>query len=216
MGSPRSIRLLPHRVPPGILDPVVRALGRLGVTPNALSTTGFAGNVAAGAFAAGGWFFAAGAATLVASALDLLDGGLARATGRVTRFGAVYDSVLDRLSEAAVLAGLLFHFTSGDDAVMAGVIFAATVGSVMVSYVRARAQGVGADLREGLFTRAERVLLIGAALIIGAAWAPAVTIALWTLAVVANLTAIQRLIAARQALRRDGEASPATPDGGAP
>jgi CDP-diacylglycerol--glycerol-3-phosphate 3-phosphatidyltransferase len=211
-----SLQLLPRRAPARLLDPVVGVLARTGVTPNGLSTAGFLGNVAAGAFAGGGWFLAAGLTTLAASALDLLDGGLARATGRVTKFGAVYDSVLDRLSEAAVLGGLLFHYASGDaDTQMIGVIFAALVGSVLVSYVRARAQGEGMDLREGLFTRAERVLLTGLALIIGEAWAPAPRVALWALAVLANLTAAQRVLAVRQALRDDGETTPTGPRGGA-
>ncbi len=211
------LQLLPRRAPARLLDPIVSLLARTGVTPNGLSTAGFLGNVAAGAFAGGGWFLAAGLATLAASALDLLDGGLARATGRVTRFGAVYDSVLDRLSEAAVLGGLLYHYASGHgDTQMSGVVFAALVGSVLVSYVRARAQGEGIDLREGLFTRAERVLLTGAALIIGAAWEPAVRIALWALAVLANLTAAQRVLAVWQALRGEREAPPAEPEGGAP
>lgn len=210
-----SLQLLPRRAPARLLDPVVSLLARTGVTPNGLSTAGFLGNVAGGAFAGGGWFLAAGLATLAASSLDLLDGGLARATGRVTRFGAVYDSVLDRLSEAAVLGGLLYHYSRGDgDTQMTGVIFAAIVGSVLVSYVRARAQGEGIDLREGLFTRAERVLLTGAALIIGAAWEPAVRIALWTLAVLANLTAAQRVLAVWQALRGEHEGPPAEPEGG--
>lgn len=206
------LQLLPRRAPPRLLDPVVNLLAKTGVTPNGLSTAGFLGNVAAGALAGGGWFLAAGITTLTASALDLLDGGLARATGRVTRFGAIYDSVLDRLSEAAVLGGLLYHFSSRDDSEMVGVIFAAIVGSVLVSYVRARAQGEGIDLREGLFTRAERVLLVGVALIMGDVWPPAVRIALWALAVLANATAAQRVVAVRQALRKEREVP--TPPGG--
>lgn len=208
------LQLLPRRAPARVLDPIVNLLAKTGVTPNGLSTAGFLGNVVAGGFAGGGWFLLAGITTLAASALDLLDGGLARATGRVTRFGAVYDSVLDRLSEAAVLGGLLYHYSSGDpDTQMVGVIFAAIVGSVLVSYVRARAQGEGVDLREGLFTRAERVLVTGAALIMGEVWPPAVRIALWALAILANATAAQRVLAVRQALRDEREA-PTGPEGG--
>ncbi len=200
------MQLLPRRAPATILDPVVSALARTGVTPNAVSTAGLAGNVAAGALAAGGFFLAAGVVALIASSLDLLDGGLARATGRVTRFGALYDSVLDRLSEAALLGGLLFHYSdTGLSRELGVVIFAAMVGSILVSYVRARAEGLGLELREGLFTRAERVILMGGALIIGGAWPGAVRIALWALAVMANLTVAQRVLAVRQALRDGGE-----------
>lgn len=186
----RSFTLLPHAVPRRFTDPVVRPLARLGVTPNHISTLGFLGNVGAAALAARGDFLAAGVVVLAASALDLLDGALARATGRASAFGAVYDSVLDRLSEAAVLAGLVFYFGQRGDREEVALCFAALVGSLLVSYVRARAQTQGFDLREGLFTRPERVLLLGGGLIIDQ-----VRIALWLLAVLANATALQRLYA---------------------
>jgi CDP-diacylglycerol--glycerol-3-phosphate 3-phosphatidyltransferase len=187
-----SFSLVPHRVSTRFTDPIVSPLASAGVTPNMVSTAGFAGNLAAACLAAGGYFIAAGVVMLVASALDLLDGALARKTGRVTAFGAVFDSVLDRLSEAAVLAGLLFHYTEiGGHRQEVALIFAAVVGSIMVSYVRARAEGLGIELREGLFTRAERVLLLGVALIIAAG--PVLLAALWVLAVMSHATAAQRV-----------------------
>lgn len=190
MSRRRSFTLVPHSVPRRITDPIVSVIARTGVTPNHVTALGFSGNVAAGVFAARGDFLVAGLVMLVASALDLLDGALARATGRATPFGAVFDSVLDRLSEAAVLAGLAFYFAERGERVEIALCFAALVGSIMVSYVRARAQGLGYDLKEGLFTRAERVLLLSGGLIIGQ-----VRIALWVLAVLANATALQRLFA---------------------
>lgn len=197
-----SFSLVPHNVSTRFTDPIVSPLASLGVTPNMISVAGFAGNVAAGALAAGGHFLAAGVVMLIFSALDLLDGALARKTGTVTRFGAVFDSVLDRLSEAAVLAGLLFHYTqlSGHTQEIA-LIYAAMVGSIMVSYVRARAEGLGLELREGLFTRAERVLLLGAALIIGDS---VVLWALWVLAVLSHATVTQRVFTVWQRLQHDG------------
>jgi CDP-diacylglycerol--glycerol-3-phosphate 3-phosphatidyltransferase len=169
-----------------------------------ISVAGFAGNIAAACLAAGGHFLAAGVVMLVSSALDLLDGALARKTGSVTKFGAVFDSVLDRLSEAAVLGGLLFHYTQMSDRQTEEIvlIFAAIVGSVMVSYVRARAEGIGLELREGLFTRAERVLLLGGALVIGFGL---VRWALWVLAVLSNLTAAQRVFAVWQKTRASAD-----------
>ncbi len=138
---------------------------------------------------------------LVFSALDLLDGALARKTGTVTKFGAVFDSVLDRLSEAAVLGGLLFHYTqTGGHTQEIVLCYAAIVGSIMVSYVRARAEGIGLTLREGLFTRAERVLLLGGALIIGHG---VVLWALWVLAVLSHFTAVQRVFSVWQQLSSD-------------
>jgi len=198
-----SITLVPHKVSTRFTDPIVTPLAAIGVTPNAISVTGFAGNVVAGALAAGGQFLAAGIVMLAFSALDLLDGALARKTGSVTRFGAVFDSVLDRLSEAAVLAGVLFHYQQiGGHTQEVALCFAAVVGSLMVSYVRARAEGIGLELREGLFTRAERVLLLAAALVVGHG---VVRWALWALAILSNLTALQRVATVWQKLR--GEAA---------
>jgi CDP-diacylglycerol--glycerol-3-phosphate 3-phosphatidyltransferase len=200
-----SFTLVPHKVSTRFTDPIVAPLASIGVTPNMISVFGFAGNVAAGCLAAGGHLFAAGIVMLIFSALDLLDGALARKTGTVTKFGAVFDSVLDRLSEAAVLAGLLFHYSQrGGHTEEIALIYAAIVGSIMVSYVRARAEGIGLELREGLFTRAERVILLGGALLFGG---QVLRIALWVLALLAHFTAAQRVFTVWQKLR--DEASPA-------
>jgi len=197
-----SFSIVPHKVSTRFTDPIVAPLATVGVTPNMISITGFGGNVAAACLAAGGQFRAAGLVMLIASALDLLDGALARKTGTVTRFGALFDSVLDRLSEAAVLAGLLFHYSErGGHTMEVAVIYAAVVGSIMVSYVRARAEGLGLELREGLFTRAERVILLAAALIVGSV---AVPWALWALAVLSHATVIQRVYTVWRKLHADG------------
>jgi len=188
MARLRSISFLPHNVPRRITDPIVLPLARLGVSPNHITVLGLAGNVGAGALAARGEFLFAGIVMLVASALDLLDGALARATNRASSSGAIFDSVLDRLSEAAVLAGLAFYYAGRGDREEIILCFAALTGSLLVSYIRARAQGEGFDLRDGWFTRAERVILLSGGLIISQ-----VRIALWVLAVMANLTALQRL-----------------------
>lgn len=196
-----SFTLVPHKVSTRITDPIVSPLAALGVTPNMISVAGFGGNVAAGVLAASGEFLLAGIVMLIASALDLLDGALARKTNTVSRFGAVFDSVLDRLSEAAVLGGLLYHFQDASGHTQETVLcFAAIVGSLMVSYVRARAEGEGLQLREGLFTRAERVILLGGALVIGVD--AVVLAALWVLAVLSHFTAAQRVFTVWQKLYR--------------
>jgi len=164
------------------------AVARTGLSPNAVTVLGLVGNLGAAALAARGDFLAAGVVVLVAGALDLVDGALARATGRATPFGAVFDSVVDRLSEAAVLGGILFFYSQGGHRQEVVLAFTAVVGSILVSYVRARAQASGLDLREGLFTRPERVVVLGIGLIVDQ-----VRIALWVLAVVAVFTALQRL-----------------------
>ncbi len=186
--------LTPRSAPKWVTDPAVNALSRLGVTPNMLTLLGFAGNVGAAVLAADGRFLAAGIVMLAFSALDFLDGSLARATGRATPFGSVFDATMDRLSEAAVLFGLLWFFSDRGAREEELLIFAAVVASMMVSYLRARAEVIGLKLRDGLFTRTERVLLLGGGLILHDALDENVlTPVLWALALTAGFTTLQRL-----------------------
>ncbi len=197
--------LLPRHVPRHLSDPLIRLLGRLGVSPNLLTVVGGAGNLGAAVLAGRGEFLPAGALLLGFSALDLLDGALARATGQASRFGSILDATVDRISEGAVLFGLLFWFSDRgqqEEVLLAAV---AIIGSFLVSYVRARSEIVGLPLREGLFTRAERVLVLGVGLIIDE-----VTIVLWILAVLASLTAAQRLWLAGRGTRNPPK--PGEPD----
>ncbi len=182
-------RLLPHSAPRWLTDPIVGVLAGVGVTPNMLTLAGVLGNAGAATLAARGDFLPAGIVMLAASSLDFLDGALARATGKVTRFGAVFDAVMDRVSEAAVLFGLLYYFSDRGGREEELLIFVAMVASFLVSYTRARAETVDIPMREGLFGRAERVLLLGIGLMIDQ-----VTVALWVLAVAAGATAVQRLV----------------------
>ncbi len=181
-------RLLPRSAPRWLIDPIVGALAGVGVTPNMLTLAGVLGNAGAAFLAARGDFLPAGIVMLAASSLDMLDGALARATGKATRFGSVFDAVMDRVSEAAVLFGLLYYFSDRGGREEELLIFAAVVASFLVSYTRARAEIVDIPMREGLFGRAERVLLLGIGLMIDQA-----TVALWILAIAAGATAIQRL-----------------------
>lgn len=181
--------LFPRTAPGWLIDPVVRALARARVTPNMLTLAGVTGNIGAAVLAAYGEFFLAGITVLAFSSLDLLDGALARATGQATDFGSVFDAVMDRVSEAAVLFGLVIYFTDKPGQTEEVLAFAAVSGSILISYIRARAEIIGLKLNEGFFTRLERVLLIGVVLTIGRA-----TTLLWILAVAANVTAVQRLV----------------------
>ena len=186
--------LTPRSAPKWVTDPAVNLLSRLGVTPNMLTLVGFAGNVGAAVLAADGRFLAAGIVMLAFSALDFLDGSLARATGRATPFGSVFDSTMDRLSEAAVLFGLLWYFSDLNAREEELLIFAAVVASLMVSYLRARAEIIGLKLREGLFTRTERVLLLGGGLILHDLLdVNVLTPVLWALTLIAGFTVLQRL-----------------------
>ena len=198
-------RLLPRSAPRWLTDPIVGVLAGVGVTPNMLTLAGVLGNAGAAALAARGDFLPAGIVMLAASSLDMLDGALARATGKATRFGSVFDAVMDRLSEAAVLFGLLFYFSDRGGREEEMLIFAALVASFLVSYTRARAEIVDVPLREGLFGRAERVLLLGAALIIGEVTVTGLTVGLWVLAVAAGVTAIQRLALVWLRVGRSGD-----------
>ncbi len=199
--------LLPKRLPANVLAPIVGVLAAAGVTPTMVTTAGLAGNAIAAVLIARGALLAGGIVVLLASGLDMLDGALARQTGRASRFGALYDSVLDRFSEAVVLFGIAvyaFNRGSREETLLA---FAAVVGSLLVSYVRARAEGLDVALTDGLFRRQERVVLTAAGLILGLLRA-----ALWILAVLSLLTAVQRLwLASRALLAADAADAPAGP-----
>ena len=198
MTRSRVFALFPRRAPKQIIDPIVGLIARTGVTPNQLSLLGFSGNVGAAVLAARGDFLWAGIVMLVFSAMDMLDGALARATGRATRFGAVLDAALDRMSEAALLSGLGYYFAERGQTEETMLCFAALAGSLLVSYVRAHALSQGLDLQDGLFTRVERVILLAVVLMIDQ-----VRIGLWILAVLTMLTGVQRLYVAWDKLPKD-------------
>lgn len=193
------MKLLPTRISAEHLAPVVGVFVRLGVSPNMITVAGLGGSVAAAVAIADGRLVLGGILVLVFGGLDLFDGAVARATGRATPFGALFDSVLDRLGEAVVLGGILvYELDQGNDeeAILA---FAAVVGSIMVSYVRARAEGLDVSMTSGLFTRPERVVLTGVALILE----PSLGLlrpALWVLAAVTLVTVAQRVNTARRLL----------------
>ncbi|MCY4640322.1 MAG: CDP-alcohol phosphatidyltransferase family protein [Chloroflexi bacterium] len=199
------VRLLPGRAPERLTTPLVRPLAALGVSPHAVSVAALAGSLGAAVLIARGELALGGAAMLAAAALDSLDGALARLSGRASRLGALLDSTFDRIAEAAVLGALLYHQLGLGHREESMLAFTALAGSLLVSYVRARAEAEGVIVADGLLARTERVLLLGAGLITG--W---IRVALWLLAVLALLTAAQRLLIAGKALRdrdaeRDGE-----------
>ena len=190
-------RLLPLRVPALILDPIVRVLIALHVTPNVITVVGFLGAVAGAALIASGELLIGGVVVVIAGALDLFDGALARATGRAGPVGALLDSTLDRCSEAVVLFGVLLYQLDRGNSEEAALVFVALTGSFLVSYVRTRAGELGSDITAGLATRPERVVLLALGLMTG--W---LRVTLWILAIATVLTALQRLVIAIGALRR--------------
>ena len=173
----------------GWSDPLGRVLFRLRLRPNHLTVAGLAASlVAAGCFIAG-QTRTAGFVLIVAGLLDLLDGSLARASGQVTAFGAFLDSVIDRYSDIAVMLGIVVLYARMPNPRGALVAMAGLAGSVMVSYTKARAESIGVECNVGMMERPERLicLIVGALLDI-------MEPALWVLAVLANLTAVQRII----------------------
>ncbi len=149
----------------GIIEPLAGALARLKLHPNTITLLGFALNAVAGLVLSTGKLGVGALVMLGASATDALDGALARATSQQSRFGAFLDSTLDRLSEGVVLLGLLAWWLQQGEDLGALVVMLALLGSVMVSYTRARAEGVGFDCKVGLLTRPMRVIVLGIGLL---------------------------------------------------
>lgn len=215
--SDRRLSLLPHALPADLAATLGRNVARTGLTPNMLTVLGLLGTGAAAALAAYGHFWQAGLVMLAAGAFDLLDGAVARATGRATTWGAIFDAVSDRLGEFAMYLGLLVWFSapahfSREAVILIGVSIG---GAMLVSYTRSKAGEYGVRLREGLGTRFERVVILAIGL-----FANEVIAVLWILAVLTNLTALQRWGVTWWALRRHQEASlppaPFPPDSDAP
>ena len=172
----------------GIFNAIASTIGRTGISPNALTIMGFLLHLGVAYLLARGWFLWGGLAIVFAGIFDALDGAVARASNRVSKFGAFLDSNLDRFSEALLYFGLLLYYVRYGTTLYTILVYAAMIGSLMVSYARARAEGIGVQLREGMMTRFERLTILVVALVFNI-----VPVALWVLAILTNLTAIQRM-----------------------
>jgi CDP-diacylglycerol--glycerol-3-phosphate 3-phosphatidyltransferase len=176
------------------------------LTPNAISLTGFALNVAAAVLVFERYFFLAGVAFIVGSIMDTLDGRYSRMSGKGTPFGAFLDSTLDRIEEGVVLLAIAAYFATRHDEAAVAAVVAAVRGSFMVSYTRARAEALGVACKVGLATRPVRVVILSAGLVFakGASLghfevlAPAV----YVLAGLTVFTVLQRIWHVRRELRR--------------
>ena len=181
--------------------PVASVLANLGISPNAVTLAGLIGAGISAYIIATGNLWAGGIVMLVAGILDLFDGALARATGRTSRFGALLDSVVDRLSEIVLLLGLLIFYLNGSSSNGVILVYLAVTASIMVSYLRARSEGLGIENRGGIMTRPERVALMGIGLIV-ARWYPSfLMVVLGLIAVLALFTTGQRLFYTWRGLR---------------
>ncbi len=213
------------------LNPIIYLLKKTGVTPNGVTTIGFLITIISAVVLILGaeigdrddfryiaWF---GAITLFAGIFDMLDGHLARSTNQISRFGALYDSVLDRYSEMIMFLGICFYLASNHYFLSSLFAFIAMIGSIMVSYVRARSEALGVECKVGLMQRPERILTIGiTAILYGIItslfgefkytvdWMPfpvienisIFTFPIFIMAILTNITAIQRLNHSRKSM----------------
>lgn len=184
--------------------PGARFLRALRLTPNAVTLIGFGLTVAAACLVGFGWLLPGGIVFLAGSTLDLMDGALARLTGTASPFGALLDSLFDRLGEAALFLGLAIYaleaeFSDERRLFFMVVLLLALILSQGVSYLRARGEGLGVFTRAGVMTRPERVVLLGAGLISGQ-----IMWILLVIAAVSGLTLVQRLFTIGRQLGKSG------------
>jgi len=187
-----------------LIQPAIKIMIKYRLNPNWFTTVGLIISAVSAYFFAIGSHRWAGVIYLLAGTFDIIDEKVARASGRVTKFGAVYDSTLDRYAEMFVLFGLVYYYTQSkpfiihnfDWSIVGAVAAAVTLGgSIMVSYIRARAEGLGLDCKVGMMQRPERVVYLGAGAIFHEY---ALLGALVLIAFFSNATAIQRLLHVRK------------------
>lgn len=169
---------------------IVSPLARLGVDPNLITVVGFLLNIVTAAVLATGHLSSGGALLLMSGLFDMLDGALARVENNQSDFGAFLDSLLDRYSEATILLALIYVFTIRQQTANVLLVYGVAVGSILISYARARAEGLGLEAKVGIAPRPERVLILGAGLLVNA---DTTVIALVILAFLTHVTALQRL-----------------------
>jgi CDP-diacylglycerol--glycerol-3-phosphate 3-phosphatidyltransferase len=184
----KSLNDWAHEVAATLFAPLAKWLQRMNVSPNTITVFGFVFSLMGGIVLALGHLEVAATLIAISGLLDGLDGLLARLSQKSSRFGAFLDSVLDRWSESAVFLGLLVWSSRGGMSIEVFLIYVSLASSLLVSYTRARAEGVGAQCKRGWFTRLERVITLIAGLVL-----KQLTIALWILAVLSTFTALQRI-----------------------
>lgn len=194
-----SFELYLRKISKGILDPMAGFCLKIGIKPNMVTGIALFLNVVTAYLLATGKITLGGLILLVGAPLDALDGAIARKRGEPSMYGAFIDSVSDRYAELIVLGGLLIYYIDKGNMLACLLAFIAAAGSVMVSYTKARAEAVGFSAKVGILTRVERSIVMILFLIINQPM-----IALWVIAILANITAIQRIaFVHRQAFPRD-------------
>ena len=171
-----------------ILITVSSFLLKVGLTPNLITILGLLGNIGAALFISKGKFIIGGIIALAVGTFDAIDGTMARLSGEPSKFGCLLDSLIDRYSEMALLLGILVYFSSINNNTGIILVYLALCGSFLVSYIRARAEGLGVDVRKGILTRIERLLILVISLLFRQPLMGVLIIAL-----LGNFTALQRL-----------------------
>lgn len=194
-----SLRSYLHAQMEQALQPLAQALVRRHVTPNQVSILGMLLNLLAAALIVSGNPIAAGIVFVIAGLLDLLDGALARLGHSASPRGAFLDSTLDRISEGLVFAAIAYVLASRGGATEAALVVLVLLGSVLVSYTRARAEALGVECKVGLATRAERVILIAVGLLFGV-----LTPVLYVLLALTAITVAERIFHTLNQLRERG------------
>jgi CDP-diacylglycerol--glycerol-3-phosphate 3-phosphatidyltransferase len=177
----------------GVAEPVASFLNRIGMKPNVVTYLGLIGNTIGAILLGTGHITWGGIIVLLFGLMDGLDGTMARLKGESTKFGAFIDSVTDRYSELVILAGLMAYYLQQSDWLACGLVYMSALGSVMVSYIKARAEALGFDARIGILTRVERYLVLAPSLVFNIP-----IVGLWILAVLSNFTAVQRFAYVRK------------------
>lgn len=173
---------------------LIRPIAGSGITPNMLTITGLLLNVLTALVLAGGYLFASGMLLLFAGVFDMADGALARVKNASSAFGDFLDATLDRLAEGSIGLGLLWHALARHDDLQAGLIYAVVIGSVMISYARARAEVLQLDCEVGIMARPERIIVLAVGLILAQATREvALTIILAVLCLSTYATVAQRI-----------------------
>ena len=172
----------------GVLDPIGAFFNRIGLMPNTMTILGLIGNTVGAFFLSQGQMTYGGLIILAMGPVDALDGTMARLRGEPSEFGAFVDSVTDRYSELVIFGGLLIYYVQQGNWVAALATYLAASGSVLVSYVRARASSLGYDTKVGILTRMERYLVLAPTLVLNIP-----LVGLWIIAILANITALQRI-----------------------
>ena len=187
-----------------LIDPLSRILARARIHPHILTLSGFALALVAANFFRIDRFFWAGIFIILAGTCDVLDGRLARDTGKGSIYGALFDSTIDRYSEIILFLGLAWYYYGPSKATVM-IILLAVAGSMMVSYTRARAEGLGLECKVGIMQRQHRITLLAAGAILAAIPGTkhvTMLVSIWIIAILANVTAVQRVVYIRGQLRR--------------